>query len=176
MNAILGDGDVADGAHALLALFLLFEELAFAGDVAPASSGDDCVRPRDDGSGERNGAFVVLRAHRRGRARVACMNSVPSKDDRAANGVGDRFARRFQPAAQFFDAVRESEGESTVLVHGLEGELRRLLGVKGEVLPERAGRLGLASHGEVAFGSGEPVLRASPGGIIRRHGIALCLP
>src|SRR3712207_4102164 len=40
-EGFLGDLDFADALHALLALFLLFEELALAGDVAAVALGED---------------------------------------------------------------------------------------------------------------------------------------
>ncbi len=40
-EGLLGDFDAADGLHALLALFLLFEQFAFAGNVAAVAFGGD---------------------------------------------------------------------------------------------------------------------------------------
>ena len=48
-EGLLGDVDLADALHALFAFFLLFEELALAGDVAAVAFGDDVFADGGDG-------------------------------------------------------------------------------------------------------------------------------
>src|SRR6185437_16560121 len=48
-EGFLGDIDAADALHALLAFFLLLEQLAFAGDVAAVAFGGDVFADRFDG-------------------------------------------------------------------------------------------------------------------------------
>lgn len=117
---------------------------------------------------------MFLSAYREACAGVARVNGISGEDDRVANFVRNGLARRLQPTSQLFNAVRKSKRDSTVLVHCLECKLGGLLRVKGKVLPERSRRFALASESEVPFGSGEPMLRASRNGIIRRHDTTPC--
>ena len=75
---------------------------------------------------------------------------------------------------RFFAGSVPGLGNVAMLVNRLQREFGRLLGMKGKVFPESSRRFRLARHGEMSFGTDQPVQSGSRSGLIQRHGTTPC--
>src|SRR6266508_1441574 len=130
---------------------------------------DQTLGPADELLGELHGLSVLRLGDRVRVPRVSSCGRVIREAVGSRDRLGKGYLLASQESEQLADVVGAGEVDPAQDQNRFDGLLDRLLGVEGEVLPERFRGLGLLGQGEVAPRVTQPVASEFPRARVRRH-------